>query len=259
VIMNLIVNASDAMSGGGWLTVSTENVDWAGNVTVPKGRYVVLSVRDTGIGMDPDVLAHIFEPFYTTKDVGKGTGLGLSTVYGIVEQSAGYITVQSEPGKGSDFRVFLPRVDAAADCPAQESLSSLGQKNGHETVLVVEDDPGVLDLAQEVLTGCGYRVLCAPHPCELDEVLRKNGTGIDLLLTDVRLPGSTGREVALRVQQNYPAVKVLYMSGYAALNFPAQGTEAGISFVQKPFSPAQLTGKVREVLDQGKAFATHAG
>jgi two-component system, cell cycle sensor histidine kinase and response regulator CckA len=258
VIVNLIVNARDAMAKGGWLTVSTENVDWAGGVSVPKGRYVVLSVKDTGTGMDPEVLAHIFEPFYTTKEVGKGTGLGLSTVYGIVEQSAGYVTVESEPGKGSQFKVFLPRVDAVADGLPQEASSSM-QANGHETVLVVEDDPGVLDLAQEVLTNYGYKVLCASHSNGLEEVLREHGKNIDLLLTDVRLPGTTGREIAMRVQEAHPGVRVLYMSGYAALNFPAQGTEAGISFVQKPFTTAQLTEKVREVLDQRKAFAHHAG
>ncbi len=258
VIVNLIVNARDAMANGGWLTVSTENVDWPGGVSVPKGRYVVLSVKDTGTGMDPEVLAHIFEPFYTTKEVGKGTGLGLSTVYGIVEQSAGYVTVESEPGKGSQFKVFLPRVDAVADGLPQEAPSSMRQ-NGHETVLVVEDDPGVLDLAQEVLTNYGYKVLCASHSNGLEEILREHGKNIDLLLTDVRLPGITGREIAMRVQEAHPHVRVLYMSGYAALNFPAQGTEAGISFVQKPFTTAQLTEKVREVLDQRKAFAHHAG
>jgi len=256
VIVNLIVNARDAMANGGLLTVSTENVDWPGNVSVPEGRYVVLSVKDTGTGMDPEVLAHIFEPFYTTKDVGKGTGLGLSTVYGIVEQSSGYIAVESQPGKGSEFRIFLPRVDAVADSLPEEK-PSLARQKGHETVLVVEDDPGVLELAQEVLASCGYKVLCASHSAALEEILRDHPGNIDLLLTDVRLPGITGREVAMRVQQAHPAVKVLYMSGYAAPNLPAQGTENGISFVQKPFTTAQLTERVREALDQHKAFAHH--
>ncbi len=258
VILNLIVNARDAMTAGGKLTVSTENVDWSGSVTVPAGRYVVLSVKDTGIGMDPVVLARIFEPFYTTKEVGKGTGLGLSTAYGIVEQSAGYITVESQPGKGSEFRVYLPRVDAVADGLPREAPPSAGRR-GHETVLVVEDDPGVLDLAREVLANCGYNVICVSHPSRLDAVLQTTGTTIDLLLTDVRMPGTSGREAAMRVQQAHPGVRVLYMSGYTALNFPAEGTEAGISFLQKPFTTAQLTEKIREVLDQGKALAHSAG
>ena len=258
VIVNLIVNARDAMAEGGRLTVSTENVDWPGSASIPKGRYVVLSVKDTGTGMDPEVMAHIFEPFYTTKDVGKGTGLGLSTVYGIVEQSAGHITVESEPGKGSEFRIFLPEVAAVADKQV-EAAEPGARRNGHETVLVVEDDAGVLDLAKEVLTGCGYHVLGVLHAGELDAILEKDASRIHLLLTDVRLPGISGREIAMRVQQANPRIRVLYMSGYAALNFAGEGSDPGVSFVQKPFTAAQLTGKVREVLDQGKAFAQSAG
>ena len=254
VILNLVVNARDAMAQGGRLSVSTENVDWEGSLSVPAGCYVVLAVKDHGIGMSPEVLARIFEPFYTTKDVGKGTGLGLSTVYGIVEQSAGYIAVESEPGRGSEFRIFLPRVDAAADCLPQEDASVV-RRCGDETVLVVEDDPGVLDLAQEVLASCGYQVLCVSHPSELEAVLQGHKENIGLLLTDVRMPGTTGREIAVRVQQAYPSVKVLYMSGYAAQNLLGQMVEAGASFVQKPFTPVQLTEKVREVLDGGKALA----
>jgi CheY-like chemotaxis protein len=259
VILNLVVNARDALPKGGRLVVSTSNLDHThsnGNDRdVPAGRYVVLAVSDNGVGMDSEVLARIFEPFYTTKDVGKGTGLGLSTVYGIVEQSGGYVAVASKPSQGTEFKIFLPRVEAQPE-PQLIERAPAWRRRGTETVLLVEDDTAVRELAHDILRSCGYRVVVVADPRGLHSVLENNSDAIHILVTDVLMPGINGRDVANEVQRRHPETKTLYMSGYAYQTMLGRGVlEAGSLFIQKPFTPSQFSDKVREVLDgvQGRA------
>ncbi|HKV24904.1 MAG TPA: PAS domain S-box protein [Candidatus Acidoferrum sp.] len=255
VIMNLVVNARDAMPKGGRLTVETMNVDLDStyardHVTVKPGPYVMLAVSDTGMGMSPETVAHIFEPFFTTKESGKGTGLGLSTVYGIVKQSGGYIWVYSEPGKGTTFKVYLPRVTDAVDGkPAVKEIP--GAAKGSETVLLVEDEEAVRELAGRILTAKGYCVVTAKSALEAEQYAAKNGGEIHLLLTDMMMPGMSGRDLAAKITARNPRTRVLYMSGYTD-NVLSQGgvLEDGVSFLQKPFTPAVLVQKVRDVLDK---------
>ena len=218
VVVNLVVNARDAMPKGGRLTLSTSNVnrtpEGPRDRDVPPGRYVVLSVADNGMGMKPDVLARIFEPFYTTKEVGKGTGLGLSTVYGIVEQSGGYVAVESTPGNGTEFKIFFPTVEAAPESTPPERSPSW-RKQGTETVLLVEDDVAVRELAHDILRSCGYRVLAVGDPARLQAILNDQAIRIHILVTDVMMPGSNGREVANQVLRLHPGTRTLFMSGYA--------------------------------------------
>jgi PAS domain S-box-containing protein len=255
VIMNLVVNARDAMPKGGRLTLETANVELdslyaADHVSVRPGRYVMLAVSDTGTGMDRDTVAHIFEPFYTTKESGRGTGLGLSTVYGIVKQSGGYIWVYSEPGRGSTFKVYLPRVDEVVPGPRGEKQIT-DSRRGTETILLVEDEDGVRELAKTVLTAQGYQVLVTGRPDEAIAMLRDHKQEIQLLLTDVIMPNMSGRELARRVSAVRPDIKVLFMSGYTDNVISAGGMlEEGISFLQKPFTPTVLLQKIREVLNQ---------
>jgi two-component system cell cycle sensor histidine kinase/response regulator CckA len=201
--------------------------------------------------MTADTIAHIFEPFYTTKESGRGTGLGLSTVYGIVKQSGGYIWVYSELGKGSSFKVYLPRVKEAPQVsPAPETLAS-PTRRGHETILLVEDEPAVRELAQMVLSDRGYKVIEALTPEDAERLAGNNGAKVHLLLTDVVMPGMSGRELAKRLTGRYPHLRVLYMSGYTYNVIAQDGTlEEGISFLQKPFTPQVLAQKVREALDR---------
>jgi PAS domain S-box-containing protein len=254
VIMNLVVNARDAMPKGGRLTVETLNVELDStyardHVSVKPGSYVMLAVSDSGIGMSPETVAHIFEPFYTTKGSGQGTGLGLSTVYGIVKQSGGYIWVYSEPGKGSTFKVYLPRVLAQVEAkPEAAELPAAGK--GSETILLVEDEEAVRELASRILSAKGYSVVAARSTKEAEQFAEKRGAKIHLLLTDIIMPGTSGRELAQRITARHPGTRVLYMSGYTD-NVLAQGgvLEAGLSFLQKPFTPGALVQKVRDVLD----------
>jgi len=259
VIMNLVVNARDAMPNGGQLTVETANVDLdaayaSDHATVKPGRYVMLAVSDTGTGMSPDTVAHIFEPFYTTKESGRGTGLGLSTVYGIVKQSGGYIWVYSEPGRGSSFKVYLPRVEQAPEeLPAIKRAS--GDQKGSETILLVEDQPQVRELARMALSEKGYTVLVTSNSEEAENVCVRHGAEIHLLLTDLIMPGITGRELAKRLTARHPKMRVLYMSGYTFGITTQTGTQSGlledgVAFLQKPFTPSALSEKVREVLDR---------
>jgi two-component system, cell cycle sensor histidine kinase and response regulator CckA len=258
VIMNLLVNARDAMPKGGRIVVETSNVDLDSHyaedhATVKPGRYVMLAVSDTGIGMSQETVAHVFEPFYTTKESGHGTGLGLSTVYGIVKQSGGYIWVYSEPGRGSTFKVYLPRVeemqeDAAATSPAQLSAK------GTETILLVEDEQAVRELIETVLREQGYEVLAARDTNHAEELAKNFEREIHMLLTDVVMPGTSGRELAARVCALRPAIRVLYMSGYTDNVISTGGMlEKGLAFLQKPFSPSILAQKVREVLSRTPA------
>jgi PAS domain S-box-containing protein len=262
VIMNLVVNARDAMPKGGRLTIETANADLdaayaSDHATVKPGRYVMLAVSDTGMGMSPETLAHIFEPFYTTKESGRGTGLGLSTVYGIVKQSGGYIWVYSEVGRGSSFKVYLPRVEQAPEVlPAIKTAS--GEQKGSETILLVEDQAQVRELARMALSEKGYKVLVAASPEGAENECATHGAEIHLLLTDLILPGISGRELAKRLTARHPKMRVLYMSGYT-FSIMAQGDadggmlEDGMAFLQKPFTPSALSEKVREVLDRSLA------
>ena len=255
VIMNLVVNARDAMPNGGRLVLETTNLDldtaYANeHLSVKPGRYVMLAVSDTGIGMDEQTLVHIFEPFYTTKESGRGTGLGLSTVYGIVKQSGGYIWVYSEPGKGSTFKVYLPRVAEQVD-ESTPPLAQLEDKRGTETILLVEDEEAVRDLIVTLLSQRGYEVIVARHPAHAEQIAAKFPHEIHLLLTDVVMPGTSGRELAARIGARRPGIRVLYMSGYTENVITSGGMlEKGLAFLQKPFSPALLSQKVREVLSR---------
>jgi PAS domain S-box-containing protein len=252
VIMNLVVNARDAMPKGGKLTLETTNAEFDGNDArshpgLAPGRYAMLAVSDTGVGMDAQTQARLFEPFFTTKEVGKGTGLGLATVYGIVQQSGGAIHVSSELRRGSTFKISLPCVSAAAaSAPAEQSLPA----GGTETILLVEDAEGVRELARESLERRGYAVLPAGTPAEALETVERHPLPIHLLLTDVVLPGRSGRELASRLVSLHPEMKVLYMSGYTDDAIVRHGVlEDSVAFLQKPFSLVALARKVREVLD----------
>ncbi|HYT32590.1 MAG TPA: response regulator [Thermoanaerobaculia bacterium] len=253
VILNLAVNARDAMPRGGKLAIETSNVDLdeayaREHVTVRPGRYIMLAVSDTGAGMSAETKSHMFEPFFTTKGQGKGTGLGLATVYGIVKQSGGYIWVYSEVGRGTTFKVYLPRVDAEADekvVPAVEPST-----RGTETILLVEDDQAVRALTHTLLESKGYKVLEASGAQEAIAIVRGAVHPIDLLLTDVVMPEMGGSDLSSRLAVLRPGIKVLYMSGYTDDAVVRHGLVAeGTRFLQKPFTPDVLARKLREVLD----------
>jgi two-component system cell cycle sensor histidine kinase/response regulator CckA len=258
VIMNLVVNARDAMPEGGRLVVETCNAELdqlyaVDHVTVKPGRYVMLAVSDNGVGMDRQTVAHIFEPFFTTKEAGRGTGLGLSTVYGIVKQSGGYIWVYSEPGKGSTFKVYLPRVDEIPEA-ARAVQSPARPQRCTETILIVEDEEAVRELIQTVLTEKGYDVITSLDPQHAEQIAARFPGEIHLLLTDVVMPGTSGRELAARISAGRRDMRVLFMSGYTDNVITSGGMlEEGLAFLQKPFSPAALVQKVREVLSQTPA------
>jgi len=257
VIMNLVVNARDAMPRGGRLTVETTNVTIGEEVRldavgVAPGSYVLLAVRDTGLGMDAEVRSHLFEPFFTTKEKGRGTGLGLSTVYGIVQQSGGSITVESAPGQGAIFRIYFPRVEQEVS-EVRAGAETTAQAPGYETILLVEDEPAVRGLVHETLRLQGYTVLVARHGIEALLASAKCVGPIHLLLTDVVMPQMSGPEVAEKIQIARPEIKVLYMSGYPDHPvFDQDGVSHLTGFLQKPFSPPALVQKVREVLDSVK-------
>ena len=253
VIMNLVVNARDAMPNGGRLLLETSNVSldpaYAFEHTpVTPGNYVMLAVSDTGIGMDSQTVAHIFEPFYTTKESGRGTGLGLSTVYGIVKQSGGYIWVYSELAKGSTFKIYLPRVEEIVENESPKR-PSLQDHRGSETILLVEDEDAVRDLVKTILSSHGYQVIVARDPSHAEEIVRKYPGEIHLLLTDVVMPGTGGRELADSILRSRPNIRVLFMSGYTENVITSGGLlEEGLAFLQKPFSPAVLLQRIREAL-----------
>jgi nitrogen-specific signal transduction histidine kinase len=254
VIMNLAVNARDAMPTGGKLTIETANVDLEEEYTkshspVLPGRFVMLAVSDSGTGMDEATKAKVFEPFFTTKEAGKGTGLGLATVYGIVKQSGGFIWLYSEPGKGAAFKIYLPRVDAPADLPpkAPELVATVA---GTETILLAEDDDLLRPLAQELLTKLGYRVLVARDSAEALALARGHKGQIHLLVSDVVMPGGGGFELGKRLVAERPQLRVLFMSGYTDEAVVRHGLlERGLNYLQKPFTPAVLVRRVRDVLD----------
>jgi two-component system cell cycle sensor histidine kinase/response regulator CckA len=255
VIVNLAVNARDAMPEGGRLTIETANADLddAGaraHEGASPGEYVTLTVRDTGDGIDAETLTRIFEPFFTTKEQGKGTGLGLATVYGIAQQSGGFVTVESEPGQGTTFRVYLPRLEGVVPAEPEPEPEEVTLAVGSETVLLVEDEAVVRDLLREVLETAGYEVLEAHDGVHALELAEEHAGAIDLLLTDVVMPKMSGRELAERFRTQRPEMRVLYTSGYTDGVIADQGIlEPGTEFLQKPFSFADLTHKVRSVLD----------
>ena len=255
VMMNLVVNARDAMPEGGRLTVETCNAEldeayaFQNAPTIP-GKYVALLVTDTGVGMDVATQAHIFEPFFTTKEVGKGTGLGLATVYGVVKQSGGYIWVYSEPGIGSTFKVYLPRVDAPVETSGVSSGESTPE-GGTETILLVEDEDSLRTLTRTLLEQGGYTVLEANGGNEAMEIARQHREPIDLLLTDMVMPGMGGPEVARNLVLIHPESKVMFMSGYTS--FTRRGMlDPNAILLQKPFTRDALLSKLREVLDMQK-------
>ena len=254
VITNLAVNARDAMPLGGRLTIETQCVtidkDVARQlgVTMPSGSYVLLAVSDSGGGMDEATRARIFEPFFTTKGPSRGTGLGLSTAYGIVKQSHGFIWAYSEVGQGTSFKIYLPQVTEAAgrDRPRPTVVS----RSGTETILLAEDNAGLRKLAMRVLEPAGYTVLGAATAEEALRLLERHEGSVHLLLSDVVMPGMSGRQLAEHLAQTRPGLKVLYMSGYTSDTIVRHGVlEAQVPFLNKPFSAAALLQKVREVLD----------
>lgn len=255
VVMNLVVNARDALPRGGKLTISTAQAEITA-ADVPRyigskpGSYVLLEVRDNGLGMSEEVQSHVFEPFFTTKELGKGTGLGLSTVYGIVKQSNGYIWVESALGEGTAFRIYLPRLEgqAVAESRPEKAASSC---RGTETILLVEDNDLVRRLARSVLEQFGYRVLEARNGEEAYRLGRGYEERIDLLLTDVVMPGRSGQTLAGQIREMRPETEVLFMSGYSEESTLNQGTlRGGRHFLQKPFSPQELGQRVRKLLDE---------
>jgi CheY-like chemotaxis protein len=237
VLMNLAVNARDAMPMGGRLTIRTERA----------GETARLVVTDTGIGMSPEIVERAFEPFFTTKETGKGTGLGLSTVYGIVRQSGGTVTIDSAPNAGTTFTVSLPVVEETG---APQPAAKEERPRGTETILFVEDERQVRELVSQVLSRLGYTVLVASDGASALKIARERGRGIDLLLTDVVMPQMSGPEVFSRVSAAMPGIGVLYVSGYTGDAVLRHGiTEEGVPFLQKPFTALALARKVREVLD----------
>jgi PAS domain S-box-containing protein len=254
VVMNMVVNAKDAIQGAGRIVLATRNVevDQAYSREHPEvtpGPYVELSVHDTGAGMPDDIASHVFEPFFTTKPVGKGTGLGLAMCEGIVRQAGGSITVESRTGEGTTFRVLLPSVPrSAAAPPAPESATPATA--GTETILIVEDEPAILKLAHRVLTGLGYTVLTAVDGVEALQLARRHEGPIHLVITDVVMPRMGGRELAAALAALRPATRILYSSGYTADTITEGGVlDVGIDLLQKPYAPDELAARVRQVLD----------
>jgi CheY-like chemotaxis protein len=262
ILMNLAVNARDAMPEGGTVTVRSANVDVRAEAVADLGLsaggpHVQLTVTDTGTGMTDEVRARLFEPFFTTKEGGKGTGLGLATVYKIVTQSGGAIDVDSEIGRGTTFRILLPvrgaglaRTDDEVDRPAAETL-------GHETILVVEDQAEVRAVARHILQRSGYRVIEADGPEEAIAIARDHNLAIDLLLTDIVMPVMSGPALAARLHAQRPALNVVYTSGYSEdhVALLQEISAAGVPFVQKPFTPGALRATIREALDRRRAVS----
>jgi PAS domain S-box-containing protein len=259
ILANLCVNARDAIADVGKVTIETGNaefdeafcVDHAGFLS---GEYVLLAVSDDGCGIEPETLENIFEPFFTTKDSGKGTGLGLAMVYGVVKQNDGFINVYSQPNQGTTFKIYLPRHRVKMDCFPDNGPSRPAER-GHETILIVEDEPPILELATEMLERLGYLVIAANTPDEAICIAREYGGKIDLLVTDVVMPEMNGRDLAKNILPYYPHIKRLFMSGYTANVIAHHGVlDKGINFIQKPFSVEQLGAKVREALDEDSAL-----
>jgi CheY-like chemotaxis protein len=252
VIVNLALNARDSMPDGGTLRIETKNVCLSQGIRdyMTPGDYVVLSMSDTGSGMDKETMRHIYEPFFTTKEKGKGTGLGLSTVYGIVKQSSGFIEVESTLNKGTTFEIYIPR-DLTLEKEEEKKPSGTTHLNGHETILLVEDDDFVRNLLDTCLRQYGYEVLSAANGKNALQICEQGREDrFDLLITDVVMPDMNGRALAKRILDKWPSTKALYMSGYtddAIIHHDV--LDEGLYFIQKPFTPHDLARKVREILD----------
>jgi two-component system cell cycle sensor histidine kinase/response regulator CckA len=259
VLLNLSVNARDAMAAGGTLRLATENVELGpGESTeLPAGSYVQLTVGDTGPGMAPEVLEHLFEPFFTTKERGKGTGLGLATVHGIVHQSGGRIRVESEPGQGTRFVILLPRANEAVEtAPPRSFLPGRRSRRGSEVILLVEDEDNIREPAIEILESKGYKVLSAADAVQALATAEEHAGPIHILVTDVVMPGLSGNQLAQRLLRRRPELRVLYISGYPEDSISHHGVlDADQHFLQKPFPPGQFLEKIREVLDTRAAGA----
>jgi two-component system cell cycle sensor histidine kinase/response regulator CckA len=254
IILNLTANARDAMPDGGCLTLSLTDTEAEGpfrqrHSSAAAGPHVLLEVADTGIGMAPEVLPHIFEPFFTTKGAGSGTGLGLAMVYGAVRQNRGVVDVESAPGSGTRVRLYLPRVEGEAQVATVEHDKTRARAHG-ETVILVEDEPAVREVAQEQLATLGYQVLSCADGEQALSVARDHEGPIQVLLTDVVMAGMNGREVAHRLRELRPGLRVLFMSGYGENVISRHGVlEPGVHFLEKPYSLATLSRRLREVLD----------
>ncbi|MGD9613008.1 MAG: ATP-binding protein, partial [Kiritimatiellia bacterium] len=253
-LANLCVNARDAIAGGGTIAIETAPATFTQAIDSfhpgqPPGEYVLLAVRDTGCGMDPETLGRIFEPFFTTKEVGQGTGLGLPTVYGIVKQNGGFIDVDSAAGRGSTFKVYLPRHGNRSE-PATAPASTPPAVGGRETILLVEDEPAILAISRDMLLNLGYQVLSAATPGEALQQAQAQAGKIQLLITDVVMPEMNGRDLAQQLAVLHPGIRRLFMSGYTADIIAHHGVlDDDIHFIQKPFTLKELAAKVREVLD----------
>jgi two-component system, cell cycle sensor histidine kinase and response regulator CckA len=246
ILMNLVVNASDSMPGGGEITVSTRNAKLDGayarlHPDVALHDFVLLTVSDSGSGMTPEVLVKAFDPFFTTKEFGKGTGMGLATVQGIVEQSCGHIVAESVLGKGTVIRIYLPLASGTEECPEVPTPSHANGERGGETILIAEDEPMVREFVRHTLENHGYRILEAENGIAALELMRKTEGSIEILLTDLMMPGMNGRELARIYSQERPDAAVLFMSGHIGdLSFEQNLMEAGMDFIQKPFTSAKL-------------------
>jgi CheY-like chemotaxis protein len=259
VLLNLVLNARDAMPDGGTVTIETSNValtpEYAALkpvATIVPGPHVLLSVSDTGVGMDRQTVGRAFEPFYTTKALGEGTGLGLATVYGIVKQSGGYVWLYSEPGLGATFKIYLPVVGAMPSESGGDDSMPVAQEG--EAVLLVEDEPGVRMIIGRMLREQGYRVLEAAHGRDALAIAEDAATRIDLIIADVVMPGLGGRELATRLAERRPGIPILFTSGYTGHDVVERGLiERDWPFLAKPAAPGALARKVREVLDSREA------
>ncbi len=257
ILANLCVNARDAIDNTGQITIETENNRFdedycAAHPTFASGEYVRLSVSDDGCGMDKETLAHIFEPFFTTKELGRGTGLGLATVYGIMRQNEGFINIYSEPARGTMFSIYLPRYAGETESKPKETEAQVNPAiPGNETILLVEDEPAILNMTSTMLQRLGYTVLAAASPGDAIRLAQEHGARIDLLITDVIMPEMNGRDLAQRIFSLYPGLKRLFMSGYTADVIAHRGVlEDGVQFIQKPFTLKDLSAKIREVLEE---------
>ncbi len=255
VVMNLVVNARDAMPDGGSVTIETADIELENSSfheeTINRGHYLMVAVTDTGTGMSKETQRHLFEPFFTTKESGKGTGLGLSMTYGIVKQSKGYIWVYSEAGRGTTFKVYLPIPKREVPLQAASAVVTAPVKTASETVLLVEDEAGVRQFSKRILENAGYRVLEAVNGDAAEKLFAEHADSIDLVVTDVIMPGCGGPELLSRLHVLEPALKSLYMSGYTEKTASNRvGIDRGRPFVQKPFTAAELVRQVRGALDR---------
>jgi CheY-like chemotaxis protein len=257
VIMNLVVNARDAILGTGRITLETFNAVLdaePAHADATPGEYVVLAVTDTGSGMDPEVRARAFEPFFTTKPVGQGTGLGLAMCHGIITQAGGRIEVDSAPGAGSTFRVYLPRAQGAAPAVAPTPAPRVTSSKRHGTILLVEDERAILRVSSIALAAVGYRVLTASNGVEALELVKSMDEPVHLLITDVVMPKMGGAELAAHLSSLRPGIRVLFSSGYMENSIVHHGVLAeGVNFIQKPYTPKALAERVREVLEKSDA------